>query len=350
MCHSVQMITKDYKCYVFLMLACLYCAGAYAVSEDQLANGFAAKLTDYMRTQGQRGQFHTPDNHIISYQRFDKHCNDVAVIVVPGWSEPYLKYAEVIHDLRQYNYCVYTYDHRGQGLSSRRLTNTQIGHVDDFDSYVADLQQFDKQIVRSRRHRKVYILAHSMGGLIAVYYAAKTKQTIDGLILSAPMLKIKTGFWPEKVAYAIVSIMDWLGLGEHYVLGQGNWQVTPFADNRITHSRIRYEMNIDLLSHQPALIVAGISNRWLKTSLEHTWRLAALMPAIPQRILLFQTSQDQFVINSAEDDFCSHVTSCKKIIYKNAKHELLMESDSIRDDVFRRLVRFINSEGRLSKQ
>ena len=241
-----------------------------------------------MQTRGQTGQFSTQDHLTIRYQRFDRVCNGVAVIVVPGWSEPYLRYAEVIYDLRQQHYCVYTYDHRGQGMSSRQLANSEIGHVSDFDAYVNDLRQFNEQIVRSRPHRKVFILAHSMGGLVSVLYTAQAKQAINGLILVAPMLKIRTDFWPETVAYAIVSAVDWLGFGDHYLLGQGDWTERPFADNPLTHSRSRYAFGIDLFRQQQSLIVAGVSNRWLKTSIEHTRRLATVTPRLGQKIIMFQ--------------------------------------------------------------
>jgi len=338
--HSVLLILCHYKRFFFSLSLLLSSSNTLAVPEVELGNGFALQLTDYMRTQGRRGQLVTPDKHVISYQRFDQQCNDVAVIVIPGWSEPYLKYAEVIYDLRQHHYCVYTYDHRGQGLSSRNLADTQIGDVKDFYDYVNDLQLFDQQIVQSQPHKKLYILAHSMGGLIALFYAANTKQRINGLVMTAPMLKIKTDFWPEKVAYAIVSIMNWMGLGTHYVLGQQDWRVMPFVSNRVTHSRIRYGMGIDLLHKQPSLIIAGVSNRWLKTSLEYTWRLTSDIPDIRQNILLMQAGQEQLVSNRAEDAFCSKVRHCKLVVYPHARHELLMESDSIRDSVFQRLVKF----------
>jgi lysophospholipase len=325
-----------------VLAVCLYGINAHAVSEAQLENGFAVQLEKYMQSQGQQGHFITPDKVSIAYERFDQDCNEVAIIVVPGWSEPYLKYAEVIYDLRQHGYCVYTYDHRGQGLSSHPLHNSQIGHVDDFDQYVKDLQQFDDKIVRSRPHRKVFLLGHSMGGLVSVLYAAHTKQPIDGLMLIAPMLEIRTDPWPEPVAYAIVSVLDRLGLGDRYVLGHGDWQATSFAENRLTHSRSRYAFGVDLFRQDKTLIVAGVSNRWLKTSIEHTRGLDSVASMIREKILLFQAGQDQFVKNSAENHFCEKASSCQKISYENAKHELLMEKDTVRDSVFKHIYHFIN--------
>lgn len=339
---SVLSIRCNYKRFVLALSLFVLCCNVQAVTETMLADGFVDKLTRFMNTHGRRGQLLTPDKHRISFQRFDQPCNDIAVVVVPGWSESYLKYAELIYDLRQYHYCVYTYDHRGQGLSSRNLADTEIGDVQDFAAYADDLQQVDQQIVRSKPHRKVYIVAHSMGGLVALQYAAQSQEPITGLVLTAPMLKIRTDFWPEKVAYAIVSLFNWLGLGTHYVLGQGDWQRPhAFRENRVTHSRIRYAMGTSLLRRDPSLIIAGVSNRWLKTALEHTWKLNTWIPLIRQKILLFQAGEEQLVVNSAEDKFCALARHCSKVQYAHARHEILMERDQIRDDVLRRITEFM---------
>ena len=63
-----------------------------------------------------------------------------ALIIVNGRIESYLKYQDLANDFYQQGYSVYMYDHRGQGLSGRQLSNKHKGHVDSFSDYVDDLE------------------------------------------------------------------------------------------------------------------------------------------------------------------------------------------------------------------
>lgn len=317
---------------------------ATAITEQQWQDDGEHKLQRFMAEEGHKGVLQTADGQSVYYQRFDERCNGTAIVVIPGWSEPYFKYAEVIFDLHQQGFCVYAYDHRGQGLSSRSLDDSQIGHVDDFYNYVNDLASFDRQIVRAKPHQQVYLLGHSMGGLVASLYAAKTHATLDGVILTAPMFSIDTGAWPQWAAYTVVTLMDWFGFGDAYVLGHGPWQETPFESNRLSHSRSRYEYGTALFRNNDNLIVAGVSNRWLKTSMDYAGRFDSIAPSIDTKVLMFQAGNDSFVPPQEQNDFCDRVPQCDKVVFPQAKHEMLMETDSIRDVVLEKILTFIQTD------
>lgn len=325
-----------------LILGILGCVSAVeALSEQQLQNGFSEKLANFMQTQGKRGTFASGNGVTIAYQRFDSDCNNTAVVVVPGWSEPYLKYAEVIIDLRDKGNCVYIMDHRGQGLSSRETENPQVGHVEDFSLYVRDLEKFVDNVLLPQGHRRLYILAHSMGGLVATLYAAEHPDRLDGLVMVAPMFSIDTQPWPQWLAYWVASGLDWLGMGASYVLGHGDWREKPFAQNQVTHSAVRFEYSEALLRNNKALAIGGVSNRWLKTSIEHTRKIRDIAPALNHKILLFQAEHDRFVFPDEINRFCESVRLCIKVFVPGARHEILMESDSIREPVMEKIYGFI---------
>lgn len=314
---------------------------AWALTEQELDNGDTQRLLEFMQTQGEQSTFDGAGGVTIHYQRFDQDCNGTAIIVLPGWSEPYLKYAEVIYDLRRKQYCVYAMDHRGQGLSARVVDNPQLGHVDDFSQYVRDLARFYQLVVAPQKPGKTVLLSHSMGGLIAAWYAAQQPQDIDGIVMIAPMLEVNTGAWPQWLAYSIVSVLDWLGFGESFVIGQGPWEEKPFAENRLTHSAVRYRFGVDLFRQNQALVVGGVSNRWLKTSMEYGDRVMRAAPEINTSILLFEAEQDGFVMHEPQRRFCRLAPRCERVYIPGSKHELLMETDTIRDAVFTRIYKFI---------
>ena len=75
------------------------------------------------------------------------------VLFLNGRTEYMEKYAEVIGELGDRGFEVYSCDWRGQGLSDRMLADSQRGHVDDFEDYLVDLAQLVAIIQRRRAPR-----------------------------------------------------------------------------------------------------------------------------------------------------------------------------------------------------
>lgn len=315
----------------------------WAVDETILQNGYQTVLEKFLNSNGQAGDITSFDGTRLFYHRFDRDCNNVLILLVPGWSEPYIKYTEVIYDLVQHHYCVYTYDHRGQGKSARYLTNTQISYVNNFSDYVNDLQKVVENIMSSTSASKIYAIGHSMGGLIVLSHAADHPELYNGVITTGPMLQINTGIWPYTVAYSIVTVMDWMGFGENYVIGDHDYRVKPFIQSKTTNSEIRFKLEQDILKQNSHLIISGVSNHWLKTSMDYTALFKSKWKQVKQDLLLLQAGDEHFVMNEAEDEFCRVTDNCKMHRFADAKHELLMEKDDIRNEVFKIVFDFIDN-------
>lgn len=315
-----------------------------AVPETELANGAGTQVAEYLAAHARTGSLTTADGTTLAWQRIDARCNDTALVIVPGWTESYLKYDEVIYDLRNTQWCIYVLDHRGQGLSSRPLENPQIGYVVNFTQYVQDLALFDQRVVRSKPHRRVFFLAHSMGGLVTTLYAANAAPHIDGIALSAPLFEVNSGWLPEWLAWSIAWLFDAVGLGNTYVPGHGDWRESRwrFEDNRVTHSSVRFSRAMSLWRADPGLIVSGASNRWLQTTIEASRQASAIAARVEAPMLLLQAGDDAFVRPPRQEHFCDAAPECRRHRFSNAKHELLMERDAIRDEVLRRVVKFVN--------
>ena len=314
-----------------------------AVSETHLRGGLAGEIDNYFQNAGQSGVLTVAENITISYRRFDENCGNTALVIVPGWSEPKEKYAELIYDLKSLDYCLYIYDHRSQGSSSRLLKNTQITYVDSFQDYVHDLQQFDEIIVRSKQHQRIFILAHSMGGLIATEYAAQKPQEFSGLILSTPMFQPDTGALPESAAYWITSLLINFGYANSFVPSHGEWQAKTFAENQQTNSEVRFARSEQLFLDNPSLIVSGVSNQWLYSAIETSRQTSDYAQKMNIPIRLFQATEDSFVRPERQDEFCALAPECELISVENAKHEILMENDAVRNFVIEHIISFISN-------
>ena len=106
-----------------------------------------------------------------------------AVIVLTGWSETFLKYADLIRALYDHGFSVFTYDHQSQGLSGRWLAETQSTWIHSFEDYVDDFVYYVTLITRETPHLPVYLFAHSMGGLVASIAMSRLPSLIRRAVL-----------------------------------------------------------------------------------------------------------------------------------------------------------------------
>ena len=116
------------------------------------------------------GYFTTPDKVRIRYAIFPKTAGAAkgTVCLVQGRTEFIEKYFETIADFQKRGFAVATFDWRGQGLSNRKLRDRQKGHIDSYDEYISDLEGVISHATALSGNGAIYILAHSMGGHIAL--------------------------------------------------------------------------------------------------------------------------------------------------------------------------------------
>ena len=118
------------------------------------------------------------------------------ILIATGRSESCLKYKDLAWQMNAAGYAVLLYDHRGQGLSDRMLSDPRKGYVGTFDHYVDDLKQlFDTQIGHLQTPVKKVLLAHSMGATVAALYSLKHPGDFDAMIMSSPMLGLPGVCW-----------------------------------------------------------------------------------------------------------------------------------------------------------
>ena len=257
-----------------------------------------------------------------------------ALVILPGRTEPFAKYLELVSDLSNKGYDLFLMDHRGQGLSCRMLPDTEKGHVESFKDYIDDVRTMIEQIVKPTNPQKTFILAHSMGGNIATIYAEKHPETIDGLILSAPMHQIITDPYPEVIAYSIVWTATFFGLGGDYAIGKEpyDWNF-KFEDCITTHSQQRFNAEMSIVKQNPSLAVGGPTNSWIKESLKATSKVRKNRNTkkLTMPVMIFQAGDDLYVHNSAQEEVCNEAAQCERHLFEGSYHEILMEQDSTRN-------------------
>ncbi|MCG6895215.1 MAG: alpha/beta fold hydrolase [Desulfobacteraceae bacterium] len=261
-----------------------------------------------------------------------------AVIVINGRTETCLKYEELAFDLYRNRFSIYTYDHRGQGLSDRVLSgDPQKGHVERFDRYVEDLERFVAQVVETRRHRRCFLLGHSMGGCIASLFLEKRPQGVHAAVLMSPMHA--PGAFPEGMQRWVCAAAQRApaAIATRYVPGTGPYDVIgyPFAENPLTQSRERYDHLLHLYRKNPAVQMGGPTIHWLAEACRWSERARECAGTIQVPVLLLQAGADTVVSPEAQRRFVEVMSSesaaaCTAFCLPGARHELLIEADRYR--------------------
>lgn len=128
---------------------------------------------------------------IREWKRDDNSANLIIVHGVAEHSGRYIHVAEYFHE-RGFN--VYTGDLVGHGLSDGRRV-----FIKSADDYLDDLNFFIRRVEDSK---PTFILGHSMGGFITLYYGVKWHNPkIKGLIVSSPYLKERLDIPPGKLIF-----------------------------------------------------------------------------------------------------------------------------------------------------
>ena len=118
------------------------------------------------------------------------------LMVVHGLAEHCGRYMNVVNHFVPLGYAVYGLDHIGHGKSEGQRV-----FVERFTDFTDTLKMFFDMIQGWQPGKKVFILGHSMGGLISTTYLLDHQQELAGAVISAPAIKIG-----ESVSPAVIFI------------------------------------------------------------------------------------------------------------------------------------------------
>jgi alpha-beta hydrolase superfamily lysophospholipase len=115
------------------------------------------------------------------FQAWAPEAPRATVVIAHGYAEHSARYEHVGRALAERGYAAYAYDQQGHGRSAGVRA-----HVARFGDFVDDLATF-VQLVRERQPGgPLFLLGHSLGGLVAALYAIDRQRDLAGLVLSAP--------------------------------------------------------------------------------------------------------------------------------------------------------------------
>ena len=269
------------------------------------------------------------------------------VLVCTGRGEFIEKYFEVVAELTHRGFAVVVFDWRGQGRSSRRLKNIRKGHVDHFDQFGDDLNAVLNRILLPFCPRPYYLLAHSMGGTVAVHHARRNPDAFKRMVLSAPMVKIHNLPFRRNLP-RLVRGLAMAGLGSAF-LPQGHRAAVldrGFGGNVLTSDPDRFAIMMALVRAEPQLAVGAPTVGWLHAAFRAMAPLNDLdfCRQITTPTLMIVPGADRVISVAAMERLAERLKSCKLIVIPHARHEILMEQDALRDQFWAAFDSFIPGE------
>ncbi len=110
---------------------------------------------------------------------------EAVVIILHGYAEHSGRYEHVMNFLGNKGYAVYTPDHRGHGRSAGVLAD-----IESMEKILEDIRKLYKNASRKFPDLPLFLLGHSMGGLLALLYAQRYQQELKGMILTGVLAKL----------------------------------------------------------------------------------------------------------------------------------------------------------------
>lgn len=246
------------------------------------------------------------------------------IVIVHGAMEHHRRYGWLIEQWRNSGFHVVMGDLPGHGLTTR----SRRGHIDSFEEYVVEVKkwidasyQFDLP---------VFLIGHSMGGLITLRLLQKERLNVAGVILSSPCLGLVNK--PSPILHAATFILNKVFPALRVSSGISLDMVTRNEDVR----------ELDL---KDTLYVKKISVRWYR-ELEEAMKNAFAMIKRTQDtpLLVVQSGDDRIVDKEKVRSWFNSVPLSEKRFKEWPKcyHEVFNEPE--REEVFLYVKDFVEGQ------
>lgn len=285
--------------------------------------------------QWQWGSF-TREGLTIRYGYIAPENPDAVAVCLPGLSEFAEKYFETARDCLDQNVAFYVLDWFGQGKSGRYFTDSQKRHSQGYQHDINDLSVWIRDVVRpAAKGKPIVMLAHSMGAHIGLRYLAQHPGLFTCAMFSAPMIGVKAFEHVNNMIAKIITGFSVYLSEDSYIAGFGDWRESVRATpekNFFSGDEIRNAVHNAWCLADPELQVGGITYAWLHESHKSCMELQkeGILESINIPCIIALAGKEHFVDNNAIRKAASILPNAKLIEFPDSRHEILMESDTIR--------------------
>jgi acylglycerol lipase len=180
------------------------------------------------------------------------------VVIVHGLHEHSGRYAHVGARLAAAGFAAYAADHCGHGRSDGRRAN-----IERMALLVADLSAFVQFAHQRHPHLPIFMVGHSLGGLIALHYATEPRATesgslLAGLVLSGPAVQASAGSALQRrlagVLSALVPNLGVVAVGADQKISRDPEMVRAYlADPLVYRGKLKARTGAEILATMQSL-------------------------------------------------------------------------------------------------
>jgi alpha-beta hydrolase superfamily lysophospholipase len=245
------------------------------------------------------------------------------IILVHGFGEHSGRYQAIIDHLLGHNYSVTAYDHRGHGKSEGLY-----GHVDRFADYEDDLELLVSAIQSKHRPQRLFLVAHSMGGLVALRFLTRPREGITGAVISAPLVAIAAKVPAGKLLIAKVS---------------GKLSPRMRMKNEINPAVLSRDAEVGRAYAADPLVGKLVSARWFVEAVSAMDELQHNASQITLPVLIMHGTEDRLANCEATRTLFKEIASTDKTlrIYEGYYHELFNEPE--KQEVYNRVTAWLDA-------
>lgn len=246
------------------------------------------------------------------------------IVIVHGAMEHHRRYGWLIEMWRLAGFHVIMGDLPGQGMTTR----SRRGHIDSFDEYIFEVKDWIQAAYQFEL--PVFLIGHSMGGLVAIRLLQEERMRLAGVILSSPCLGLVKK--PAK-------ILEFISRGLNVIVPSLR------LDSGISVDLATRNIDVREADSNDTLYVTRVSIRWYR-ELSHAIKLAFenldKIQDVP--LLVMQGGEDLIVDKKMVNDWFNLAPFSEKRFKEWPKcyHEIFNEPE--RDEVFEYTKDFVNSQ------
>ncbi|HWH49846.1 MAG TPA: lysophospholipase [Burkholderiales bacterium] len=231
------------------------------------------------------------------------------LLLVHGLAEHSGRYANLVSHLVPRGYAVYAMDHVGHGKSDGART-----YVERFGDFVESLRKYFGMIRAWQPEVPIFLIGHSLGGLIAATYLLEHPDGLQGAILSGPAVRIPDNISPVTIFAGKILSALFPGFG---VLGLDARGVS------------RDPAVVTAYLNDPLVFTGKVTARLGAEMLKAMRRMEAEAHRIRLPILILQGSADKLVDPAGARMLHERVGSADKTlnVYEGLYHEVYNEPE-----------------------
>lgn len=227
------------------------------------------------------------------------------VVVVHGFAEHMGRYSELISFLQNEGYGVYAINHLGHGGSGETR-----GHVKDFFDMVDSVNKLVE--LAKKENKNIFMLGHSMGGLISAAYGIRYPNVLKGQIFSAPALGVKL---PKLVQF-------FLKVGRLII-------PKKTVENKVANEISKDAKVVEDYLNDEKVLKSATINFYYEVFLKGTAFVSKRIKEYNYPFLIMHGTEDKIIDYRLSEKFYKEAASADKEIkiYQGLYHEILNEPE-----------------------